>query len=347
VGDPDERGTERDPHPCGKAPRVEIMAGTNKSRDNPQGTNRAIRGDVRTEIREFLSTRRAGITPEQAGLPVYGGNRRRVPGLRREEVALLAGISSEYYTKLERGNATGVSESIIDGIAHALQLDEAERTHLLDLLRTANTTRTPRRQQVRPRVRPTVQRVLDSMAGTPAFVLNGRLDILATNQLGLALYSRVYATSGRPPNNARFVFLDPHATEFFRDWNKIANDTVAMLRTEAGRDPYDRDLSDLIGELSTRSDEFRRRWAAHHVRIHTAGVKLIHHPVVGDLDLPFESFPLAVDPGQSLLTYTAEPGSATHDALNLLASWAATADDIDQPAPTDHAEHARSVETPD
>jgi len=286
--------------------------------------NRDIRGDVRGEIREFLSTRRARISPEQAGLPAYGGDRRRVSGLRREEVALLAGISSEYYTRLERGNATGVSESVIDGIAHALQLDEAERAHLLDLIRTASTTRPPRRRPARQRVRSAVQRVLDSMSGTPAFVLNGRLDILTANELGFALYAPIYADPVRPPNNARFIFLDPHATEFFRDWNKIANDTVALLRAEAGRDPYDRQLSDLIGELSTRSEEFRGRWAAHHVRIHTTGVKLLHHPVVGDLDLPFESFPLAADPGQSLLTYTAEPGSPSQDGLSLLASWAAS-----------------------
>ena len=290
-----------------------------------------IRGDVRGQIREFLSTRRARISPEQAGLPVYGGDRRRVPGLRRDEVAVLAGISSEYYIRLERGNATGVSQSVIDGIAHALQLDEAERAHLLDLIRAAATTRPPRRPAPR-RVRSTVQRVLDSMSGTPAFVLNGRLDILTANELGYALFSPIYADPARPPSSARFTFLDAHATEFFRDWDKVANDTVALLRAEAGRDPYDRRLSDLIGELSTRSDEFRVRWAAHHVRIHTAGVKLIHHPVVGDLELAFESFPLAADPSQSLLTYTAEPRSPSQDALSLLASWAAS---------TTHHSHTR------
>jgi transcriptional regulator with XRE-family HTH domain len=189
---------------------VDAIAGRNENRD----TRGDLRGDVRGEIREFLSTRRARISPAQAGLPVYGGDRRRVTGLRREEVALLAGISSEYYTRLERGNATGVSDSVIDGIAQALQLDEAERTHLLDLLRTAGTTRPPRRRPARQRVRPTVQRVLDSMVSTPAFVLNGRLDILAANQLGFALFSPVYADPVRPPNNARFIFLDLHATEF-------------------------------------------------------------------------------------------------------------------------------------
>jgi len=286
--------------------------------------NRDIRGDVRGQIREFLSTRRARISPGQAGLPAHGGDRRRVPGLRRDEVAVLAGISSEYYIRLERGNATGVSDSVIEGIAQALQLDEAERAHLLDLIGAAATARPPRRRPTPQRVRSTVQRVLDSMSGTPAFVLNGRLDILTANQLGFALFSPACAGPARPPSIPRFIFLDPHAGGFFRDWDKVANDTVALLRAEAGRNPYDRALSDLIGELSTRSDQFRVRWAAHHVRIHTTGVKLLHHPVVGDLELAFESFALAADPSQSLLTYTAEPGSPSQDALSLLARWAAS-----------------------
>jgi transcriptional regulator with XRE-family HTH domain len=300
--------------------------------------HRDVRGDVRAQIREFLSSRRARITPEQAGLPVYGGDRRRVPGLRRSEVASLAGISPEYMTKLERGNATGVSESVIEGLAHALQLDEAERAHLEDLLRTAGSSRPPRRRPARQQVRPSVQRILDSMTGTPAFVLNGRLDVLAANALGLALYSPVFADPARPANTARFVFLDLQAREFFRDYDSAANDTVALLRAEAGRDPYNRDLSDLVGLLSTRSDEFRRRWAAHNVRIHTTGVKLLHHPVVGDLDLPFESIPLPADPTQSMLIYTAEPESAAQDALSLLASWAATSADRDVPGFAKHAE---------
>ncbi|WP_406475210.1 helix-turn-helix domain-containing protein [Streptomyces sp. NBC_01615] len=316
-------------------------------RNDPYGVSHDIRGDFRAEIREFLGTRRARVTPEQAGLPLYGGDRRRVTGLRREEVALLAGISSEYYTRLERGNATGVSESVIDGIAQALQLDEAERIHLLDLLRGAGTARPPRRRPAQQRVRPAVRRVLDSMTGTPAFVLGGRLDILAANHLGRALFSPVYADPVRPPNNARFVFLDPHATEFFRDWDEVAGDTVAMLRAEAGRDPYDRRLTDLIGELSTRSEDFRRRWAAHNVRIHTTGLKRLHHPVIGDLDLPFETFPLGADPSQFLLAYTAEPASRAQDALNLLASWAATNDGIDEYASADDSEPAESAETPD
>jgi transcriptional regulator with XRE-family HTH domain len=322
-------------------------------RNDPSITNRDVRDDFRAEIREFLGTRRAKVTPEQAGLPTYGGERRRVTGLRREEVALLAGISSEYYTRLERGNATGVSENVIEGIAQALQLDEAERIHLLHLLRGAGATRPPRRRPAQQRVRPAVQRVLDSMTGTPAFVLSGRGDILADNHLGRALFSPVYADPARPPNNARFVFLDPRATEFFREWDKVAGDTVAMLRAEAGRDLHDRRLMDLIGELSTRSEAFRHRWAAHNVRIHTTGVKLLHHPVVGDLDLPFETFPLGDGPSQFLLAYTAEPDSPSQEALNLLASWAAADDDIERSAPTgdcepaDSAESAGSADSPD
>jgi hypothetical protein len=183
------------------------------------------------------------------------------------------------------------------------------------------------------------------MVGSPAFVLNGRGDILATNALGRALFAPVYAAS--PPNLTRFVFLDPQATTFFRDWGKVATDTVATLRAEAGRDPYDRRLTDLVGELSTRSEEFRTRWAAHDVRIHTSGIKLLHHPVVADLDVFFESFPLPGDPDQSMLVYTSEPGSPTEDALNLLASWATDNDNIERSTPANGPRPAKPVERPD
>jgi transcriptional regulator with XRE-family HTH domain len=292
--------------------------------------------DNRNEIREFLASRRARITPQQAGLPAYGGNR-RVPGLRREEVALLAGVSVDYYTRLERGNLNGASESVLDALARALQLDEAERAHLFDLARAANTTTWTRRRPAQQRVRPGVQRILDAMTGAPAFVLNGRLDILAANQLGHALYSEMYSDPARPANHARFLFLNPRATQFWSDWDRAANDTVALLRAEAGRDPYDRALSDLIGELSTRSEEFRVRWAAHNVRSHRTGVKHIHHPHVGDLTLSFEVMELTADTGQTLLVYTPEPNSPSHDALNLLASWTATLDQAETARATDEA----------
>jgi transcriptional regulator with XRE-family HTH domain len=278
--------------------------------------------DAKSEIREFLTSRRAKLTPDQVDLASYGP--RRVPGLRREEVAVLAGVSVPYYTRLERGNLSGVSESVLEALARALQLDDAERAHLFDLARAAQPAAPKRRRRTQQRVRPSVQRMIDAMTGAPALVQNGRLDILAANALGRALFSELYVDPVRPVNHARFVFLSPRAPDFYGDWERAANDTVAILRTEAGRDPYDSALSDLVGELSTRSEEFRTRWAAHNVRIHRAGAKNLHHPVVGDLSLTYEMLNLSADSGLVILTYTAEPGSKSAEALDLLASWTAT-----------------------
>ncbi|MFJ8751521.1 helix-turn-helix transcriptional regulator [Streptomyces sp. NPDC102441] len=278
------------------------------------------------EVREFLSTRRARITPEQAGLPVYGTNR-RVAGLRREEVALLAGMSVDYYIRLERGNLTGASDSVLEALAHALQLDEAERTHLYDLARA--TTPSGRRPKVTAsRVRPTILRLLDSMTDVPAYVRNARFDILATNALGRALYAPVFdsplfARRG-PVNSARFMFLDPAGPEFWTDWERGADDAVAFLRTETGRAPHDKALTDLIGELTTRSDDFARRWARHDVKFHRSGVKNLHHPLAGDLALPYEAMDLPADPGLRLNFYTPEPDSRERQALSLLAGWASS-----------------------
>jgi len=291
--------------------------------------------DNRSEIREFLASRRARITPEQAGLPVFGGTR-RVPGLRREEAAMLAGVSVDYYTRLERGNLKGVSETVLDALARGLQLDGAERAHLFDLARAAGpTTARPRRPSPQ-KIRPSVQRILDAMTGALAFAQNGRLDVLAANALGRALYSEMFADPARPANLARFVFSNPRSPDFFADWDRAANDTVAILRSEAGRDPNDRGLSDLVGELSTRSEEFRTRWAAHNVRIHRAGVKHVRHPVVGDLELTYEMMELSADPGLSILTYSAEPGTSSEDALRLLGSWAVTLDQEERARATDY-----------
>lgn len=237
---------------------------------------------------------------------------------------MLAGVSVEYYTKMERGNLRGVSESVLEALARGLQLDEAERAHLFDLARAAGPMPRQRRRPAKQRVRPSVQRILDAMTDAPALVQDGRLDIFAANRLGFALYSEMGLAPGRPANGGRFVFLDPRAKSFFLDWDRVADDTVALLRAEAGRDPHDRKLSDLVGELSTRSEDFRVRWAAHNVRLHQTGVKRFHHPVVGDLSLTFEMLELAADPGLNLLAYSAEPGSTSHDALRLLGSWAAT-----------------------
>jgi transcriptional regulator with XRE-family HTH domain len=279
--------------------------------------------DVRGEIREFLTTRRAKLTPERAGLPVYGGNR-RVPGLRREEVALLAGISIEYYTRLERGNARGVSEEVLEALARALQLDEVERAHLIDLVSTANAARPARRRPTPQRVRPSVQRLLDSMTGTAAFLRNGRLDILSANQLGYALYAPAFGDPVRPVNLARFIFLDSKSTEFYGDWDGIAHAAVGSLRAEAGRDPSDRALTGLVGELSVRSQQFRVRWAAHDVDYYRSGTQPFHHPLVGDLTLNYDALELPADPGQTIVAYTAEAGSPAQQALDLLASWTTT-----------------------
>jgi transcriptional regulator with XRE-family HTH domain len=277
------------------------------------------------EVRDFLASRRAKITPAQAGLPVYGTHR-RVPGLRREEVAMLSGVSVDYYTRLERGNVSGASDGVLEALATALQLDEAERAHLDDLARSARTAPGARARwrTHQPRIRQSVQAMLDAMLGAPALVHNDRLDILATNPLGRALYSELYRDPVRPANHARFAFLDPRAPDFWIDWERAADDTVGILRAEAGRNPYDRALSDLVGELSTRSEEFRTRWAAHNVRLHRTGNKLINHPVVGRLELMYDTLPLPADPGLTMLVYTAVPGTTAADALQLLASWAVT-----------------------
>jgi transcriptional regulator with XRE-family HTH domain len=277
--------------------------------------------DLTSDISEFLTSRRAKVTPEQAGLPSYG--QRRVPGLRREEVASLAGVSVEYYKRLERGNLSGVSDMVLEALARALRLDDAERAHLFDLARAAGPALPARRRPRQQRIRPSVQRLIDALHA-PAYVRNSRRDILAANALGQALYSELYLDPVRPVNVARFVFLNPRAQDFFVDWNVVANDAVASLRIEAGRTPYDRGLTDLVGELSTRSEAFRTLWAAHNVRFHQAGAKRLHHPIVGELDLTFEAMDLTADAGLTVVTYSAEPGSRSEEGLNLLASWTAT-----------------------
>jgi transcriptional regulator with XRE-family HTH domain len=284
--------------------------------------------DTRKDLRAFLATRRARITPQQAGLPTYGGHR-RVPGLRREEVALLAGVSVEYYTRLERGNANGVSDSVLEALVRVLQLDDAERAHLYDLTRGATTAVRARRRPARTGVRPGVVQLLRAMTDVPAFVQNGRLDVPAANRLARALYADLFddagpGSAGRTPNHARYAFLDARATDFYPDWNRVAADIVSQLRAEVGRSPDDRELTELIGELTTRSQQFSTLWAAHDVRWHTTGTKRFHHQVVGDLSLAYEGLTLAADPGQTLIAFTAEPGSPSQQALSFLASWAAS-----------------------
>jgi len=282
--------------------------------------------DNRAQAREFLISRRERISPAQAGLPAYGGGNRRVKGLRREEVALLAGVSIDYYIRMERGNLVGASDAVLDGIASALQLDEAERAHLFDLARAAQPT-PPRQRRVKTSgVTDGIQQILDAITDAPAWVRNARHDILTANRLARALYAPVLADPRRPANNARFIYLDPGAREFFADWERAADDIAAMLRSEAGSNPHDKQLVELIGELSTCSEEFRARWAAHNVRFHRTGHKQLHHPVVGTLDLDFEAMEFPAHPGLTLLIYTAPAATPTADSLKMLASWATTAE---------------------
>ncbi|ASD21785.1 transcriptional regulator [Cryobacterium sp. LW097] len=282
--------------------------------------------DNQAEVREFLMSRRAKITPELAGLPA--GTNRRVSGLRRTEVATLAGVSVEYYAKLERGAIAGASSSVLDAIARALQLDDTERSHLFNLARAADgiplSGRIRRRATRNPVSRPSLQWALGTITEGIAFVRDQHQDLLATNDLGRAFYSPVIGDAGRTPNLARFQFLDPASRDFYPDWQVFAEMCVSIMRAEAGRDPNDKGLQDLVGELSTKSDTFRTLWGAHDVRTHGAGTKRFNHPVVGELTLAYEELAITADPGSVLMIYTAEPGSSSAERLRLLASWAAT-----------------------
>lgn len=281
--------------------------------------------DNRSEVREFLMTRRARLTPDVAGI-ITGGNR-RVAGLRRSEVATLAGVSVEYYAKLERGAIAGASAAVLDSVARALQLDDTERAHLLDLARAADgipSSGRTRRSGTRPATpRPSLQWALSAITHGVAFVRDQRQDLIATNDLGRAFYSPVIGEGGRIPNLARFQFLDPASRDFYPDWELFAHMCVEIMRAEAGRDPHDKGLQDLVGELSTRSEVFRSLWAAHNVRTHGTGTKRFRHPLVGELTLAYEELAITAEPGQVLLIYTAEPGSPSAERLQLLASWAA------------------------
>ncbi|MFJ5698698.1 helix-turn-helix transcriptional regulator [Arthrobacter sp. NPDC093139] len=280
--------------------------------------------DNRADVREFLTSRRAKISPEAAGLPA-GGNR-RVAGLRRSEVATLAGVSVEYYTRLERGAISGASPEILDAISRALNLDDAERAHLFDLAHAASPVARPPKRRNSKSWNPhtSLQWALDAVTAGPAFVRNGRMDLLAVNALARAFYKDVYDMPGQPPNLSRFTFLDERAREFYRDWDAAAEVVVSILRTEAGRDPHNKEVHDLVGELSTRSQEFRRLWSSHNVRHHGAGAKVFRHPVVGEMTIAYEGLEMAAEPGLTLTIYTAEPGSPSEEAMRLLASWAAT-----------------------
>jgi len=287
--------------------------------------------DNSKDVREFLMSRRSRITPAQAGLPDFGGTR-RVAGLKREEVAMLTGVSTEYYARLERGNLRGVSEGVLESLAAALRLDEAERAHLLDLAKAAAPSRESGKRRVRAEVRPSIERILAGMTGTPAYVRNTRMDIVAANSLCFALYGGILSADSLPLNLARFMFLDPRSRDFFLEWNTIADDLAAALRTEAGRSPHDRALNSLIGDLATGSTEFSTRWARHNVRFHRSARKTLHNPLIGDIELTGDALELPGE-GLTLIAYTAEPGSHAQQQLDFLTSWSTTGKRPAEPAP--------------
>ncbi|MFF7903202.1 helix-turn-helix transcriptional regulator [Streptomyces sp. NPDC007920] len=288
--------------------------------------------DAKTEIRDFITSRRAKITPEEVGLSSYGA--RRVPGLRREEVAALAGVSVDYYNRMERGNLAGVSEEILGAVASALRLDEAERAHLFDLARASKDRVTDkRRRPTRRTVRPSIEWMINALNGAAVFVVNSRQDILAVNHLGREFYAPMFM-SHAPANVARFTYLDPRAKEFFADWGRTVKECVAALRTQVGRDPFDRDLSDLVGELSLHSDEFAAFWATHNVRLHREAEKRFNHPLVGELTLRYERLSVTADPGLEIFAYMAEPGSRSEEGFNFLASYAGDGGDLPRRLPS-------------
>lgn len=283
--------------------------------------------DFRGEVREFLMSRRARVEPEQVGLPRVGT--RRVPGLRRGEVAALAGVSVEYYGRLERGAIAGASDAVLDGLVRALRLDDAERDYLYRLARTSGRRISARRGGTASSWRPTpaLTRFLDSVGPAAALVGNGRTDLLAWNMVGGALMDEmITSATTTPPNFARFIFTEPVARRFFPDWDEMAAINVAQLRTEAGRDPHNKDLHDLVGELSTRNDHFRTLWGQHDVWRHESGVKRFHHSHVGDLELSYLGLDLVGHEAIQVSVFTAEPGTASADALSLLGLWASTRD---------------------
>jgi transcriptional regulator with XRE-family HTH domain len=286
--------------------------------------------DYRKDVRDFLVSRRARVTPEQAGLSSYGGNR-RVPGLRREEVAMLAGLSVDYYGRLERGHLSRASDSVLEAVARALRLDDAERQHLFELARHAESTSASRRRpKPGPGPRQAVTSILTSLT-IPAYVRTSRMDIIAANELCQAMYGGALDDERLPLNLARYLFLDPHSRGFFLDWDHVADDLVASLRVQVGRDPRDKGLSDLVGELSTRSDEFVARWARQDVRLHRTSRKRLHNQVLGDIELTGNALEL---PGEdlTLIAYTADVGSEAEEQLQLLAAWTATRHGVPDPA---------------
>lgn len=293
------------------------------------------------EMREFLMSRRGRVMPEDVGFP--SDTRRRVPGLRREEAAILAGVSVDYYVQIERGRLAGVSDEVLESIAHALRLEEVEYEHFFTLARTL---RNNRAAAARPRtndttVPPGIQTLVDSMTFTAAVVQSSRLDIVGSNLLGRALFAPIITRAENVANFARFVFLDEHSADFYSNWESAASDIVAMLRVEAAKAPHDRALNELIGQLSTRSRDFAQRWAKQTVTAHARGTKAYHHPVVGDIELQFEALDVRGRGGLTILNYTAVPGTDAYEKLTILSSWASDVRTVE------HAESTRPTSPSD
>jgi transcriptional regulator with XRE-family HTH domain len=277
--------------------------------------------DRRAELTEFLKSRRARVQPEDLGLKVFNG-RRRVPGLRREELAQAAGVSADYYVRFEQGRAENVSQEILDAVSDVLRLTDDERKHLALLAKPA---RRRARRRTTERLRPGLQRLLDSMPDVPAFVLGRRMDVLGWNRLAAALIADFDSLELKDRNIPRMVFLDPASRDFYPQWEAVADETVGYLRMYAGRYPDDPELAELVGELSIRSPEFREHWARHDVKDKTFGTKTQHHALVGDITVQYETLQPPGEPDQLLVTYTVEPGSTSEQNLRLLASWDAPA----------------------
>jgi transcriptional regulator with XRE-family HTH domain len=279
--------------------------------------------DHNAELKEFLRTRRARLRVDDVDIGGTG-RVRRVPGLRREEVAQLAGVSVDYYSRLEQGRHLNVSDEVLDAVARALRLDEVERSYLFQVAKKSG--RRARRRAPAPvqRVRPGIRRLLETLDDVvPAFVFGRRMDVLAANRLARALMTDFDALPPRDRNMLRYTFLDETTRELYVDWEEVARDNVAILRLDAGRHPDDPLLTELVGELAVKSPEFRKWWADHNVRERTHGIKRYHHPLVGDLTVDYEAVSLPGDPDQTLCIYTAEAGSASENALRLLANWTA------------------------
>ncbi len=321
------RDTDRPAATADTCVRLSKPGGPDRPPHGPALPPTVVKVSTNKELRDFLTSRRANVTPEQVGLIPYGDDR-RVPGLRREEVAELAGVSLDYYSRLERGTIRGASESVLNAVARALKLTDVERAHLFDIAHPAPAPREVRPvSPTQPAVRASVQRVLDSLA-TPAIVYDAAQDLVAANLMGRALCSPHFEAA--QPNMACFIFLDPRARDYYRDWPLARQITAAMLRFEAGRDPLNARLTAVIGELSTLSPHFRQDWAEHDVHDHRTGRKTYHHPLVGILDITWDVFQMPGQPGLSIVTYTAEDNSDSAEKLSVLASWAASRDD-DQP----------------